>query len=98
MSPVSKYYRVEHLKNRQLHIKNCMCEKLLGINFDYKLNFAKHIEDICPTASRKLNALACAIKRYHTVTIQLISFLAKRFRESYWSKLRLFLNKLFPKF
>ena len=30
------------LKIGNLHIKNSLCEKLLGINFDYKLNFAKH--------------------------------------------------------
>ena len=38
--------------------KNSLCKKLLGINFDYKLNFAKPIEDICQKALRKLNALA----------------------------------------
>ena len=30
------------LKIGNLHIKNSSCEKLFGINFDYKLNFAKH--------------------------------------------------------
>ena len=38
------------------------------------------------------------IKRYYVVTIQLQLFLAKRFRESNCSKLRFFLNGLFPKF
>ena len=38
--------------------KTSSCEKLFEINFDYKLNFEKHIEDICQKASRKLNALA----------------------------------------
>ena len=36
-------------------MKNSLCEKLLGMNFDLKLNFAKHIEDICQKASRELN-------------------------------------------
>ena len=27
-------------------------------NFDYKLKFTNHIDEICKTASRKLNALA----------------------------------------
>ena len=31
---------------------------MLGINFDYKLKFSNHIEEICKKASRKLNALA----------------------------------------
>ena len=31
---------------------------MLGINFDYKLKFANHIEEICKKASQKLNALA----------------------------------------
>ena len=34
------------LKIDNLHIKISLCKKWLGINFDYKLNFAKHIEDI----------------------------------------------------
>ena len=31
---------------------------MLGINFDYKLKFTNHIDEICKKASRKLNALA----------------------------------------
>ena len=31
---------------------------IIGINFDYKLKFSNHIEEICKKASRKLNALA----------------------------------------
>ena len=39
-------------------MKNSLWEKLLVINFDYKLNFAKYIEDICQKISRKLHVLA----------------------------------------
>ena len=49
---------IKGLKIGNLHTKNSLYEKLLGINFDYKLNFAKNIEDICQKESRKLNALA----------------------------------------
>ena len=38
--------------------KNYSCKKMLGINFDYKLKFTNHIEEICKKASQKLNALA----------------------------------------
>ena len=38
-------------------INNSSCEKLLGINFDYKLKFTIHIDEICKKASWKLNAL-----------------------------------------
>ena len=31
---------------------------MLGINFDHKLKFTSHFDDICKGASRKLNALA----------------------------------------
>ena len=31
---------------------------MLGINFDYKLKFTNHSEEICKKASRKLNTLA----------------------------------------
>ena len=46
------------LKIGNIHIKNALSEKLLGINFDYKLTFSMHIEDICQKSSRKINALA----------------------------------------
>ena len=39
-------------------IKNSECEKLLGVKFDNKLTFEKHITDICRKASRKIYALA----------------------------------------
>ena len=44
------------MKIGNLSIKNCSGEKLLSINFDYKLNFEKHVESICQNASRKVNS------------------------------------------
>ena len=41
-----------------LCINNSAWEKFLGINFDYKLKFTNHIDEICKKASRNLNALA----------------------------------------
>ena len=38
--------------------KHLLCEKMLGTNFDYKLKFRNHIDEICKKAPRKLNALA----------------------------------------
>ena len=46
------------LKIGDLHINNSQSEKLLGITFDCKLKFNKHIEYICQKALQKLNALA----------------------------------------
>ena len=46
------------LKIGDLHINNSLCEKLLGITFDFKLKSKKRIEDICQKPSQKLNALA----------------------------------------
>ena len=46
------------LKIGDLHISNSLNEKLLGITFDCKLKFNKHIQDICQKASQKLNTLA----------------------------------------
>ena len=46
------------IKIGNLCIKNFSCEKMLGINFDYKLKFTNHIAEICKKASRRLNALA----------------------------------------
>ena len=40
------------LQTGDLHINNSLSEKLLGITFDCKLKFNKHIEDICQKASR----------------------------------------------
>ena len=45
------------IKIGNLCIKNSSCEKMLGINFDYKLKFTNHIENICKKASQKINAL-----------------------------------------
>ena len=45
------------LKIENFNIKNFFFEKLLGINFDCKLKFSNHIENICTKATRKLNAL-----------------------------------------
>ena len=41
-----------------LHRNNSLSKKLLGINFNYKLNFAEHVEDIFQKALRKLKTLA----------------------------------------
>ena len=40
-----------------LHLNSSLSEKLLGITFDCKLKFNKHMEDIWKKASQKLNAL-----------------------------------------
>ena len=45
------------IKIGNLCIKNSSCEKMLGINFDYKVKFTNHIDKVCMKASRKLNAL-----------------------------------------
>ena len=47
-----------NLRVREYDIKNSECEKLLGVKFDNKLTFEKHITDICRKASRKIYALA----------------------------------------
>ena len=39
-------------------IKKSECEKLLGVKFDNKLTFEKHITDICRKASKAIYALA----------------------------------------
>ena len=47
-----------NLRVSEYDIKNSECEKLLGVKFDNKLTFEKHITDICRKASRKMYALA----------------------------------------
>ena len=39
-------------------IKESDFGKLLGITFDKKLNFKRHIEDLCTKANQKIRALA----------------------------------------
>ena len=39
-------------------IKESDCETLLGITFDKKLTFKKHIKDLCRKANQKIHALA----------------------------------------
>ena len=46
------------IKTGNLCKKNSSCEKMLGIDFDYKLKFMNHIDEIYKKALRKLNTLA----------------------------------------
>ena len=48
----------ENLRVSEYDIKNSKCEKLLGVQFDNKLTFEKHITGICRKAKRKIYALA----------------------------------------
>ena len=43
-------------------IKSSTSKKLLGENIDNKLEFDKHVENICQKASRELNALVRLVK------------------------------------
>ena len=45
---------VVNLRVSEYDVKNSECEKLLGVKFDNKLTFEKHITDICRKASRKI--------------------------------------------
>lgn len=46
------------IKIENAEVKESYREKLLGITFDKKLGFKKHIEDLCKKANQKLHALA----------------------------------------
>ena len=46
------------LQLMQVYIQNCEQWTKVGLTIDKKLKFAKHVENICQKASRKLNALA----------------------------------------
>ena len=43
------------IKIAKSEIKESDCEKLLGITFYKKLNFKKHIEDLCRKANEKIH-------------------------------------------
>ena len=53
------------LRVREYEIKISECEKLLGVKFNNKLTFEKHITDICRKASRKIYALARIAQHMH---------------------------------
>ena len=44
--------------NAPFEIKNTICEKLLGIKADRRLNFCEHFDGIIKNASRKINVLS----------------------------------------
>ena len=46
-------------------IKESDSGKLLGVNFDKKFSFTKHVEDLCKKANQTLHALAC-LSNYST--------------------------------
>ena len=48
-----------NLKTGNINIENSMCEKLLGVKADNKLNFNEHLDGIIKKAgSRKVSALS----------------------------------------
>ena len=55
-------------------IYNSKCEKLLGINVDYKLSFDDHIGNIYKKADAKLNALARVAQYMNTEKIMNVFF------------------------
>ena len=72
------------IKIGHLCIKKSSCGKMLDINFDYKLRFTNHIEEIWKKTSQKLNALA-RIAPYMSVCKQrtlMNAFLKSQF--NYW--------------
>ena len=46
------------IKIKDAKVKNSVCEKLLGIQIDSKLNFESHLNGLCKKASSKIHALA----------------------------------------
>ena len=63
------------MKISNLSITISSCKKLVGISFDYKLNFKKHTEDSCQKVWRKINALAklvpcmCVTKQHILINV-----------------------------
>ena len=61
---ISKSHRLVNKKDEfvinlgEREIKNSEYEKLLGIEFDAKLNFNEHLHDIISKANHKVNALS----------------------------------------
>ena len=61
---LSSISEVHCIKIGQQLIANSKTEKVLGVNFDNRLNFEYHIKKICKKASQKLYALARISKFY----------------------------------
>ncbi len=56
-------------------------EKLLGVTFDKKLNFRKHINEICKKAAQRLHALAhlSNYMDFEQLTLLMNSFIKSHF-------------------
>ena len=56
-------------------------EKLLGVTFDRKVSFKKHVEDLCKKANQKLHALACLTNYINPVKSEIVmnSFIRSQF-------------------
>ena len=48
-------------------IERSDCEKMLGINIDYKLNFEEHEKTLCSKANNKLRPLARATSKKENI-------------------------------
>ena len=55
-----------------LLIENSLCEKLLGVKFDYELTFDQHVKSLCKKANIKLKVKACRIPSAHTPPVDLL--------------------------
>ena len=53
-----QHNNVTTIKIGNAELKESYSGKLLGITFDKKLSFRKHIEDLCKTANQRIHALA----------------------------------------
>ena len=76
-----------------MHINNSLSEKLLGITFDCKLKFKKHIEDICQKASQKLNALARLVPYMGTTKKRILMNAFFKLQFNYYPLLRMSCNR-----
>ena len=61
---LSSISEVHCIKIGQQLIANSKTEKVLGVNFDNRLNFEYHIKKICKKASQKLYAISKNIQFY----------------------------------
>lgn len=56
-------------------IKHSLCEKLLGVKFDYKLTFDQRVKSLGKKANAKLKVSACRIPSALTLSLIFIDIL-----------------------
>ena len=87
-------YSKAAVTTRNSTINESEYKKLLGITFDKKLSFRKHIEDLCKKAYQKLHALARLFTYIDTIKLEILMNSFVKSQSSYYPLVWMFHDRV----